>query len=142
MELGGSQCLPIDKSLFKKYHQPPTVRIRQKQRIAGFNADLPCSWRFSRCQPGSGNQRVVFPAEELHKLGMLISRRTPGPHKCEGSQLMEQQLVVSDMPLLYFQWRHPTATDGQPDCHKDEHTVPSHAPQKIKRLERLCTTPG
>jgi len=54
---------------------------------------------------------------------------------------MEQQLVVSHMLLLYFQWGHPAATDDRPEYQHDEYTAPSRAPQNTKKLGPLCTAP-
>jgi hypothetical protein len=142
MQLRRGQRFAIDKSLLEKHHQPPVIRVSQKQRIAGLNADLPPSRRFAARQPRPWNKRVVVHAEELHELGMLIRRRSPCPDKRAGGQLMEHQLVLSHVAFLFFQRRHPTATESRPESDHDEHTGPSRAPQKFKAPEPLRTAPG
>jgi hypothetical protein len=142
MELCRRQRFTIDKSLLEKHHQPPVIRIRQKQRIAGLNTDLPSSRRFSDSQSRPWNKRVVFHPKELHKLGMLIHWRPPCLHKRARGQPMEHQLVGSHMTRLFFQRRHPAATKSQPDSDQDKHTGPSHALQQIKTPSWLRTTPS
>jgi len=119
MKLRRGQRFAIDKPFLKKHHQPPVIRVSQKQRIAALNTALSPSRRFSARQPRPWNKRVVFHAEELHELGMLIRRRSPCPDKRARGQLMEHQLVVSHVALLFFQRRHPAATENRPDSDHD-----------------------
>lgn len=55
---------------------------------------------------------------------------------------MKRQLVVSHMALLFFQWRHPAATEQGPDCGHDTHADPSRAPQNIKEAEPPSAAPS
>src|SRR3989304_1108473 len=82
-------------------------------------ASPPPARAFPARQPRPWNKRVVFHAEELHELDMLIRRRSPCPDKRAGGQLMEHQLVVSHVALLFFQRRHPAATKDQPNSDHD-----------------------